>query len=189
MRKSYYYSKLHFSGFKRFVTRSVFRELQPTQISLNFNNSCCNLKIRDLGAKCSGWLFYYFSFERSYDVLKSKSSCILLNKNINFNKNKTELKMENPIHSFKEMSLLFQLIRKLKLNLWWVGARKRKKRAFLYRLFCPKGILSICVLSQCTVMNTLSEYAYFYKSKTLRVGFCCSFLKLSKAFSVSLKDF
>ena len=28
------------------------------------------------------WLFYYFNFERNYDVLKSKSPCILLEKNI-----------------------------------------------------------------------------------------------------------
>ena len=35
-----------------------------------------------------------------YGVLKSKSPCILLKKNINFNKNETELKMENPTHSF-----------------------------------------------------------------------------------------
>ena len=38
------------------------------------------------------WFFYYFSFEVNYDVLKSKSPCILLDKNINFNKNETELK-------------------------------------------------------------------------------------------------
>ena len=31
------------------------------------------------------WLFYYFNFERNYDVLKSKILCILLNKNINLN--------------------------------------------------------------------------------------------------------
>ena len=37
------FSKLRFSGFKKFVTRSVFGELQLTQISLNFKNSCCNL--------------------------------------------------------------------------------------------------------------------------------------------------
>ena len=30
------------------------------------------------------WLFYYFNFERSYDVLNSKSPCILLKKNTNF---------------------------------------------------------------------------------------------------------
>ena len=40
------------------------------------------------------WLLYYFSFERNYDVLKSKGPCILLDKNINFNKNETESKME-----------------------------------------------------------------------------------------------
>ena len=45
------------------------------------------------------WFFYYFSFERSYDVVKSKSPGIFLNKNINFNKNETESKMENPTHS------------------------------------------------------------------------------------------
>ena len=32
------------------------------------------------------WLFYYFSFERNDDMLKSKSLCILLNKNVNFHK-------------------------------------------------------------------------------------------------------
>ena len=46
------------------------------------------------------WLFYYFNFERNYDFLKSKGSCILFIKNININKNKTESKMENPSYSF-----------------------------------------------------------------------------------------
>ena len=55
-------------------------------------------------------LFYYFSFERNYDVLKSKSSCILLNKNINLNQNETESKMKNLIHSFRETSFLLQPI-------------------------------------------------------------------------------
>ena len=48
------------------------------------------------------WIFYYFYFETSYDILKSKSPCILLNKNINFNEKETESKMENPTHSFRE---------------------------------------------------------------------------------------
>ena len=34
-------------------------------------------------------LFYYFNFERSYDVLESKSPYAFLNKNINFNENTT----------------------------------------------------------------------------------------------------
>ena len=54
------------------------------------------------------WLFYYINFERSYEILKSKipCPCILLNKNISFDKNETESQMENPIHSFSEMKLV-----------------------------------------------------------------------------------
>ena len=57
--------KVRFTNFKKFATRSVFGELQLTQILL---------------------------------------------KNINFNKSKTESKMENPTHSFREKSLLLELI-------------------------------------------------------------------------------
>ena len=53
-------------------------------------------------------LFYYFNFERYYDVLKS--ACNLFNKSINFNKNETESKMENPTRSFREMNHVFQLV-------------------------------------------------------------------------------
>ena len=86
-----------------------FGDLQLTQISLNFKTSCCNLKIRRLEPKLCV-VFYYFNFEKSYDVLKSKSSCILLNKNININKNGPESNMENPTHSFGETNLVLQLI-------------------------------------------------------------------------------
>ena len=63
------YSKLHFS---KFVSRLVFEELQLTQISMNFQTSCCDLKIRSLAPKLC------------CDVLKSKNQCFLLNKNISF---------------------------------------------------------------------------------------------------------
>ena len=56
------------------------------------------------------WPFCYFNFERNYDVLKSKSPCILLNKNINFDKNEAELKMENPTNILRVMNLVLQLI-------------------------------------------------------------------------------
>ena len=56
------------------------------------------------------WPFCYFNFERNYDVLKSKSPCILLNKNINFDKSETELKMENPANILRVMNLVLQLI-------------------------------------------------------------------------------
>ena len=51
-------------------------------------------------------LFYYFYFERNYDVLKSKNPCFLLK----FNKAETELRMENPTHSFREMNHMLQLL-------------------------------------------------------------------------------
>ena len=56
------------------------------------------------------WLFYYFNFERNYDVLKSKSPCILLKKKLKFNKKETESKMQNSTHSFRETNLVLQLI-------------------------------------------------------------------------------
>ena len=48
------------------------------------------------------WLLYYSNFERSYDVLKTKSPFFLLIKIINFNKNEMESKMENRTRSFTE---------------------------------------------------------------------------------------
>ena len=109
MLKNYYqekviYSKLWSYKFKKFISRSVFGELQLKQI-LNFQTSYCNLKIRGLGAKLCMAFSIFFHFERNYNVLKSNSQYFLLSKNISFNKNEVELKMENPTHSFREMSL------------------------------------------------------------------------------------
>ena len=55
-------------------------------------------------------IFYYFNFERNYDVLKSKIPCIVSNKNKNFDKNETESKMGNPSHSFIETKHVIQLV-------------------------------------------------------------------------------
>ena len=44
------------------------------------------------------------NFERNY-VWKSKSPCILLNKNINFNTNEMKSTIENLTHSFRETKL------------------------------------------------------------------------------------
>ena len=53
------------------------------------------------------WLFYYFNFERNHDVLKSKSSSFFMNRNINFNRNETESKMEKPTHTLLERRILY----------------------------------------------------------------------------------
>ena len=49
-REKVMYSKLRCLKFKRFESSSVFVELQLAKISLNFECSCCDLKIRDLVA-------------------------------------------------------------------------------------------------------------------------------------------
>ena len=77
--------------------------------SPNFKTSCCNLKPEVWGQNYQ-WLFCYFNFASSYDVLKSKRPRTLLKKNINFNKNETESKMENPGHSFRDTDLVLQLM-------------------------------------------------------------------------------
>ena len=40
------FSKLQFSEFKKFVSRSGFGEIKVTQILLNFKSACSSLKIR-----------------------------------------------------------------------------------------------------------------------------------------------
>ena len=114
------------------------------------NLSMFQLKNQRSGSKtvCI-WLFYYFNFERNYDVLKSKSPCFLL-KNINFNKNETELKIENPTHTFRETGLVLPLIQEswIKVKQWWVGAHKRKRE-------------SMSFISMYSVLNTHSIYIYF----------------------------
>ena len=138
------FSKLRFSAFKS-ITRSIFRELQLTQISLNFKTSCCNLKIRGLGVRLfvCVWLFYYFHFERNFDVLKWKRPCNFLNKNINLNKNKTESKMENPTQSFRETKLVPQLIQesqiKSKTVISWSSWNK-KEGIFCIVYFIRRGV-------------------------------------------------
>ena len=89
------------------------------------------------------WLFYYFNFERDHEVSKSKSPCILLNKTINFNKNETESKMEIPHTVSERRTLCYSSCnnRKIKGKLWWVGARKRKKRPFFVPFILFEGNL------------------------------------------------
>ena len=93
----------------KFVCRSVFGELQLTQIISNYPTSSCNLKIRGLNAKlCVA--FPLFLFWKELWRFKVKESMFLLNKNMNFNKNEPESKLKNPTYSFREMNHALQLV-------------------------------------------------------------------------------
>ena len=103
------FSKRRFSTFQKFVSGSILR-------SSNSRRYHWILIMLVATGKSDVWeqdcvcLFYYCNFERNYDVSKWKSPCVLLNRNINFNESKTESKMGNPTHSFRETNLVLQLI-------------------------------------------------------------------------------
>ena len=121
-----------------FASRTVFWELQLSQISLNFKTSSWNLKIRGLGAK--RWLpFLLFNFGKSYYVLKPNSSFILLNKNLKFClwSQKWSRKWNIQHRVIERQALCFRsyTARKLKAKLWLIGALEKKKRA-LFVFYC-----------------------------------------------------
>ena len=99
-------SKLQFSVFKKFVIRSVLGSSNSRRCHWILKLLVATYKSDVWELNCV-WIFYHFNFERSYDVLKANSPCILLNKIIKFNKNETELKMEIPTYSFREQTLCF----------------------------------------------------------------------------------
>ena len=68
---------------------------------IEFSNFLLRIKTQKRLAAKLCVAYYYFSFERNYDVLKSKGPRV--EKNINFNRNETESKTENPTHSSRDM--------------------------------------------------------------------------------------
>ena len=96
-------------------------------------------------------LFYYFNFERNYDVSKSKSPCILLKKNINFNKSETN-------HKLKESQIKSKIV-----------MSERKKRVFFVTFILPEEnfLTFLFCFNVHYVLNALSEYTYFCISKNI----------------------
>ena len=94
--------------------------------------------------------------------------------------------MENPTHSFREVNLVLQLVYELKLKLWWVGARERKKENIICNVYFVRRKF---VLSQCIVywINFQNVYILLHIKKHYFIHFCCLFLKSSKAISVAVR--
>ena len=100
-----------------------------------FSNFFLQLKNQRSGNKTVCGFSVIFYFKRNHDVLNSLSPCFLLNKNIKFNKNETESKMENPTQNFREITHVLQyascasvwkLLIKRKTVMSW-SLRKRKE--------------------------------------------------------------
>ena len=76
---------------------------------------------------------------------------------------------------------------KLKVKLWWVRARERKKRIFCTVILSEGNIFKIYVLSQYIVHWIHFQNIYFFTyQKYYFIHFCSLFLKLAKAFNASL---
>ena len=124
------------------------------------------------------WLFYQFHFERNYNILKSKSPCILLNKIINFNENETKLKMKNLIHSVWETNLVLQLMKesqiKSKTVMSWTSCKK-KEGIFCTANLSEGNIFEICVLSQCIAswIRFQNIHNFTYQKTLLHTLFPC----------------
>ena len=75
-------------------------------------------------------------------------------KNTNFNENKTKSKMENGSQTrfYRDESCASALrIAYQKQTCDELELAKEKRRHFSHRLFCPRDIFNICVLSQCII--------------------------------------
>ena len=59
----------------------------------------------------------------------------------------------------------------LKVKLWWVGARERKKKDIFGTFYFVqrKFFGHLCFMSMYSALNTLSEYTYFYISKKKKI--------------------
>ena len=110
--------------------------------------------------------FLLFSFWKESWLFKVKGWEFLVNKNINFNKNKSESKMENATHSFREINVVFQLIWKSQIKSTTVmswGSRKNRRAFFAppIRLFCQKKMfLKFVFYFNIYIYNIYISYIY-----------------------------
>ena len=132
------FSRLWFSGFKKFVTGSV----------LGSSNSCRYhwiLKLLFATYKSDAWeqnfvwLFYYFNlkgvmtFQRVHTFCWTKIFLIKTKRN-------RKWKIANSVLESWTLCFSSHKYHKLKVKLWWVGVRERKKKTFFYCLFSLRGI-------------------------------------------------
>ena len=82
-----------------------------------------------------------------------------------------ESKMENPTHGFKKTNLVLQLIQKWQIKsttvMSWSLPKKKEGIFCTVFFFRRKFFQQLCFISMYSVLNTLSEYTYFYISKNI----------------------
>ena len=102
------------------------------QISLNLKNFFLQLENQRSRGK-TVQLFYYFNLKSDYDVLKSESMHFVEQKQTLI-KTKRNWKLKIPHTVLERPTLCFNSCknRKLKVKLWWVGAREEVFSTFYF---------------------------------------------------------
>ena len=102
---------------------------------------------------------------------------------------KRNRKWKIPHTVLERRTLCFSLYKncKLKIKLWWVGARERKKRSFFVPFISFEGnfLQDLCFISMYSVLNTHSEYTY---QKTLLHTLLLLVFKILESLQCILKD-
>ena len=121
-------------------------------------------------------------------------------------KTKTEWKVENPLTVLERRTLCFSSYCKLKVKLWWAGARERKARGFCVPfILSERNFFNICDLAQCSIVywtdfrnicfftyqkhyfiHDFQNICFFTYQKHYFIHFSCLLLKSSKVFCVPL---
>ena len=132
--------KLRFCKFKKFVTNQVSFWGAPTYVDIiEFHRYHC--KNQRSGTKlCVAFLL--FQFWKELWRFKVKEPMIFCWTKIWTLKTRLNRKWKISRTGLERLTLYFSSYknRKLKVKLWWVGARERKKRAFFVRFILSKGI-------------------------------------------------
>ena len=79
--------------------------------------------------------------------------------------------MENPTHIFRETNLVLQLIQELQIKSRAVMSQisqKKEEEIFRTVYFVQREFFEgLCFISMYSVLNTFSEYTYFYKTRNI----------------------
>ena len=96
---------------------------------------------------------------------------LFFSKKLNFNKNETELKLENPTHAFTETSVVLQFTQEPWIkNETVMSWSWRKKKVYIFPTFIlTQGnfVAFLYFISVHRVLNKFSECIDFYISKTI----------------------
>ena len=131
-------------------------------------------------------MWYYFTFERNYGVLRSSNFCWTIWTLIKINQNwKWKIPNTiNPKHNFRETSLVLQLIEELKIKsktvMRWSSTNKKEGICCIVYFVWRKNFKHLCFISMYSVLNTLSKYAYFYTSKNITLNIFLLVFKIAE---------